>query len=82
MSETQKTTNRKSGKSAGPRAKSGAPRARKGGMDATMARVEQIRQAQREAGHFDCFGRANNGYCDQGECLYRDECLKLSPMVH
>lgn len=82
MSETRKTTNRKSGKSAGPRAKSGAPGARKGGMDAMMARVEQIRQAQREAGHFDCFGRANSGYCDQGECAYRDDCLDVSKMIH
>lgn len=82
MRETQKTPSRKSGKAAGPRAKSGAPRARKGGMDAMMARVEQVRQAQREAGHFDCFGRADSGYCDQGECLYRNDCLELSPMMH
>lgn len=82
MREMQKATSKKSAKSAGPRAKSGSPSARKGGMDAMMARVDQIRQAQREAGHFDCFGKAGSGYCDQGECLYRDDCLKLSPMMH
>jgi len=82
MRETQKTPSRKSGKAAGPRAKSGAAKARKGGMDAMMARVEQIRQVQREAGHFDCFGKAGSGYCDQGECAYRDDCLDVSKMMH
>ncbi len=81
MRETQKTTSRKSGKGAGPRAKSGSPGARKGGLDAIQARVDQIRQAQREAGHFDCFGRAREAYCDQGECMYREECLDLSPRL-
>jgi len=47
-----------------------------------LARVESVRLAQRTEGHFDCFGRAEQGYCDQGECAYHAECLSVSGMLH
>jgi len=34
-----------------------------------------IRAIQRQEGNFDCFGSAANGFCDQGECLWRGDCL-------
>lgn len=34
-----------------------------------------IRAIQRQEGNFDCFGSAAGGFCDQGACLWRGECL-------
>lgn len=50
--------------------------------EAMLARVESVRLEQRAAGHFDCFGRAAQGYCDQGICAYHDECLSISRLLH
>ena len=49
-----------------------------GPTEAMLARVESARLEQRQGGHFDCFGRAMSGFCDQGECMYHDECLAIS----
>jgi hypothetical protein len=62
-------------------AKTKAP-AKKNSREAMLARVEAVRLLQRESGHFDCFGRAGGGYCDQGECAYHAECLSVSRMIH
>lgn len=48
---------------------------------ADMARVEEIRMRQRMEGYFDCFAKAYDGYCDQDECLYREECLEMSRLM-
>jgi len=56
--------------------------AKKSNQEAMLARVEAVRLSQREEGHFDCFGRANEGYCDQGDCSYHAECLSVSRMLH
>ena len=37
-----------------------------------------VRTLQREEGNFDCFARAYSGYCDQSDCLWRQDCLTLS----
>jgi hypothetical protein len=50
--------------------------------EALLARVEQVRLAQRTEGSFDCFGRAGEGYCDQGGCLYHAECMSVSQLLH
>lgn len=42
----------------------------------SATKVEAIRQIQLAEGNFDCFGRAENGYCDQEGCLFRQDCLK------
>ncbi|HEY0721839.1 MAG TPA: SAP domain-containing protein [Gammaproteobacteria bacterium] len=36
-----------------------------------------IRTIQRQEGNFDCFGSANEGFCDQGGCLWRHDCLPV-----
>jgi len=41
-------------------------------------KVQAIRMIQKAEGYFDCFARAENGYCSQKECLFYEECLKLS----
>ena len=72
-------------KKAAPKAASKpAPKtaAKSGGREMLLARVEAVRLAQRQDGHFDCFGRAVNGYCDQGDCAYHTECLSVSQLVH
>ncbi|MDQ7836317.1 MAG: hypothetical protein RDU24_13120 [Humidesulfovibrio sp.] len=63
-------------------AKAKAPAKKKNSREAMLARVEAVRLSQRNEGHFDCFGRAGEGYCDQGECSYHSECLSVSRMLH
>lgn len=50
--------------------------------EAMLARVESVRLSQRSEGHFDCFGRAKDGYCDQGQCAHHAECLSVSRLLH
>ena len=50
--------------------------------EAMLARVESVRLAQRSEGHFDCFGRAAQGYCDQGDCAFHAECMSVSRLLH
>lgn len=38
-----------------------------------------IRAIQRQEGNFDCFGSTQHGFCDQGACLWRGECLPEKP---
>lgn len=39
-----------------------------------LGKTDLIRQIQKAEGNFDCFGRAN-GYCDQWDCCFREDCL-------
>ncbi|MDR3641813.1 MAG: hypothetical protein P4L39_10875 [Humidesulfovibrio sp.] len=57
------------------------PAKRQSSREAMLARVESVRLAQRSAGHFDCFGRAEQGFCDQGDCAYHAECLSVSGLL-
>ena len=51
----------------------------KGVKIGSLSKIEAIRAIQTAEGNFDCFARAGEGYCDQHVCLFREECLKLSP---
>lgn len=42
-------------------------------------KIEAIRMLQLDEGNFDCFARAEAGYCDQEQCLFRVDCLALAP---
>ena len=56
--------------------------ARKRGIrTARMAKADLIRTIQRAEGNFDCFGSPWDGYCDQGNCLWREDCLGKSATV-
>ncbi|GAB6127148.1 hypothetical protein [Humidesulfovibrio idahonensis] len=59
-----------------------APKRGQNSREAMLARVESVRLSQRTEGHFDCFGRADQGYCDQGECAYHAECMSVSGLLH
>jgi len=41
-----------------------------------------IRLIQQTEGNFACFGSAITGQCDQLNCLWRTDCLKVSPTQH
>jgi len=41
------------------------------------SKKELIREIQRKEGNFDCFGTAKD-YCDQFNCLWREDCLSIS----
>jgi hypothetical protein len=40
-----------------------------------MKKETVIRSIQRAEGNFDCFGTASSGFCDQTNCLWRNDCL-------
>lgn len=40
-----------------------------------LSKNELVREIQRQEGNFDCFGTACGGECDQGECLWREDCF-------
>jgi hypothetical protein len=65
-------------------AKKSAPKsaAAQTSQEMMLARVESVRLSQRNEGYFDCFGRAENGFCDQGGCVYHAECLSVSQLLH
>lgn len=39
-----------------------------------LRKGELIKQIQKAEGNFDCFGSAT-AYCDQMNCLFREDCL-------
>jgi hypothetical protein len=41
-----------------------------------LSKAELIRRIQRAEGNFDCFGTATD-WCDQSQCSFREDCLKL-----
>lgn len=45
------------------------------------SRIAEVRQQQRMEGHFDCFGKAESGFCDQEQCAYYPECIDVSRAV-
>jgi len=47
----------------------------KGVKAGNMKKENIIRSIQRAEGNFDCFGSASAGYCDQTNCLWRNDCL-------
>ena len=42
---------------------------------AGLRKAELVKGIQRAEGNFDCFGTAIS-YCDQLNCLFREDCLK------
>lgn len=84
MNRSQMTTSQASRKpSAKAVATSGAAKGKRSGksVEALLARVEAVRLAQRQEGHFDCFAKAKDGYCDQGGCAYHADCLSIAQRV-
>ena len=38
-------------------------------------KTDLIKSIQSNEGNFDCYATATLGVCDQGECLWRDDCF-------
>jgi hypothetical protein len=43
-----------------------------------LKKIELVRKLQRQESNYDCFAKAYDGYCDQSDCLWREDCLSLS----
>ncbi len=48
------------------------------GIPATGNKGDLIKSIQLKEGNFDCFGTAINRFCDQWNCIWRNDCLKPS----
>lgn len=49
------------------------------GLKASGTNKQQlIKNIQIAEGNFDCFATAKDGYCDQLNCRWRDDCFKIS----
>jgi hypothetical protein len=51
----------------------------KGIKAGNLRKTELIHLIQRAEGNFECFGYAVSGFCDQVNCLWRQDCLIISP---
>ncbi len=49
----------------------------KGAKISNMAKVDAVRMIQLTEGNFDCFAKAESGSCDQDECMFREDCMKI-----
>lgn len=53
--------------------------AQQNGLTASkLNKTTLIKKIQITEGNFDCFASAINDYCDQSECIWRDDCFKLA----
>ena len=43
-----------------------------------MGKIPLIKKIQATEGNFDCFATAENDYCDQSECIWLGDCIKLA----
>jgi len=46
-----------------------------GVKSARISKGEMIRAIQEAEGNFPCFGTARDGYCDQCDCAWREDCI-------
>ncbi|MCX7192062.1 MAG: SAP domain-containing protein [Proteobacteria bacterium] len=42
------------------------------------SKIDLIKFIQSDEGNFDCFATACAGVCDQGACLWRDDCFEAA----
>lgn len=43
-----------------------------------MKKIDLIRMIQAQEGNFACFATAAEGLCDQGGCLWREDCFEAA----
>ena len=41
-----------------------------------LTKAALVKAIQAQEGNFDCFGTAKDGFCDQTNCLWIEDCLK------
>lgn len=42
------------------------------------SKTDLVKAIQSDEGSFNCFATAYAGECDQGECLWRDDCFEAA----
>ncbi len=50
----------------------------KGIKAGNLKKEDLIRAVQRSEGNFDCYGSATSGFCNQTNCMWREDCLLSS----
>lgn len=43
-----------------------------------IKKADMIKLIQQQEGNYACFGSAEGGFCDQEQCLWREDCLPVS----
>lgn len=43
-----------------------------------VSKIHAVRMLQLDEDNFDCFARAESGFCDQDLCIFREDCLSLA----
>ncbi len=43
-----------------------------------LNKITLVKKIQSSEGNFDCFASASSNYCDQSDCIWQDDCLKLA----
>lgn len=49
---------------------------------AKMTKVNLVQAIQLSEGNFSCFGSAENGECDQFNCIWRDDCFSTAKKLN
>lgn len=47
-----------------------------------MNKTNLIQAIQLSEGNFNCFASAENGECDQMDCIWRDDCFSSAKKLH
>ncbi len=47
-----------------------------------MNKTQLVRAIQKQEGNFDCFATAVDNYCDQEDCIWREDCFTLARRSH
>ncbi len=56
--------------------------AKKNGLKISrLNKTSLVKKIQSSEGNYDCFATATNNYCDQANCLWQADCLKMAPKV-
>ncbi|MDX2503647.1 MAG: SAP domain-containing protein [Gammaproteobacteria bacterium] len=43
-----------------------------------LSKVSLVKKIQATEGNFDCFATAENDYCDQADCIWKNDCFQLA----
>lgn len=54
----------------------------KGARIGKMGKVDAIRMIQMTEGNLDCFAKSESQDCDQGDCLFREDCITIINKTH
>jgi hypothetical protein len=50
----------------------------KGAKIGKMGKVDAVRMIQLTEGNYDCFASSGAEHCDQGNCLFKADCVEIA----